>query len=107
MKSITKICDSTESEKSVGEAVIFSLLDITVASLFGVTADILAAVIDITGAMADRVPDTSLTISYIPKRRDEYMNICKNKTRGYIISHNFSTDKEEEICIKRIQSKVF
>lgn len=108
MKSITKIYESGENEKSIGEAIIFSILDISVASLFGVTADILAAVIDITGAMADKVPDTNLKVNYIPKKGDDCMSICKCGKTEYVVSRNFQEDsKEEERCIKRIQSKRF
>ena len=66
MKSITKIYEAGENNKSVAEAVVLSALDIAVASSLGVFADILAAIIDITGAMADTAPDKSLKVNYIP-----------------------------------------
>lgn len=106
MKSITKIYEAGENNKSVAEAVVLSALDIAVASSLGVFADILAAIIDITGAMADTAPDKSLKVNYIPKKGDDCMNKYKCRKTEYTAINSYN-NKEEEKCIKRIQSRKF
>lgn len=108
MKSITKIYSTGTEEKSIGEAIVLSLLDITVASMFGIAADILAATIDITSALSDKIPDTSMKVNYISRKGDDCMTVYKSNTIEYVVSTNMRADsKEEKKCIKRIQSKRF